>query len=177
MRLSAMMNLVLKKVHEQAIAAFDLDVLASIDPHLAVQRGWRERVAGTHQTLVHRRLSWRKLGKSRKRNRIFPGLRPEPSALQRIDVKKIDDIDVVQRCLQAREEARSLSGKFGRGQFGAGDEQAMVRPGIVAGKGAVGLNEPGRHYDFLIRGEFCRNRLVTCPDQAPRDVASRMTSR
>ena len=38
MPLSAMVNLVLKKVHQQAIAPFDLDVSTSIDPHLAAQR-------------------------------------------------------------------------------------------------------------------------------------------
>src|SRR5258705_1697143 len=80
----------------------------SIDPHLAAQQGRCQRVADTDQTLVHRRLSPRKLCKSWKRNWIFPGRRSKPSALKCINVKNINYINVVQRCLQTREEARAL---------------------------------------------------------------------
>src|SRR4029077_5425666 len=86
--------------HQQAIASFNLDTSTSIDPHLAAQQGRCQRVADTEQTLVHRRLSLRKLCKSWKRNWIFPGCRSKPSALKCINVKKINYINVVQRCLQ-----------------------------------------------------------------------------
>src|SRR4051794_25129856 len=100
MRLSAMVNLVLKQVHQQAIASFDLDTGASIDPHLAAQQRRCQRVADVDQTPVDRRLSLRKLCKDWKRNWIVPSLRSKPSTLECIDVKNIDDINVVQRCLQ-----------------------------------------------------------------------------
>jgi hypothetical protein len=49
----------------------------------------------------------------------FPGSRSKPTALKRINVKTINYINVVQRPLQAREEARALGFKFGWAQFGA----------------------------------------------------------
>src|SRR5262245_49427581 len=112
-----MVNLVLKQVHQQAIASFNLDTGTSIDPYLAAQQGRCQRIADTDQAPVHRRLSLRKLCKSWKRNWIFPGRRSKPTALECINVEKINDINVVQRCLQAREEARALGLEFALGQF------------------------------------------------------------
>ena len=99
MRLSTMVNLVLKQVHQQAVASFNLDMRSAIDPHLAAQQGGCQRVADTDQTLVDRRLNPRKLRKSWKRNGIFEGRWSKPSALEGINVKKINDINVVQRGL------------------------------------------------------------------------------
>jgi hypothetical protein len=149
MHLPTMVNLVLKQVHQQAIASFNLDTRASIDPHLAGQQGRCQRVADTDQTLVHRRLSPRKLCNSWKRNWIFKGRRSKPSALKCINVKKINTINVVQRCLQTREEARARGLKFALGQFGARAQQAVVRSRIVVGEGAMGLNKPDTHCNFL----------------------------
>jgi hypothetical protein len=67
MRLSAMVDLVLKQVHQQAVALLNLDMRTSIEPHLAAQQGRGPRVANTDQTLVHGRLpvarnrSWKKV--------------------------------------------------------------------------------------------------------------------
>ncbi len=47
---------------------------------------------------------------------------------------------MVQRPLQAREEARPLDLKFALAQLGARAVQSVVRPGIVVGEGAIGLN-------------------------------------
>src|SRR5258705_11415165 len=144
-----MVNLVLKQVHQQAIASLNLDASTSIDPHLAVQQGRYHGVAGTDQTLVHRRLSSRKLCMSWKRNWIFPGLRSKPSALKCINVTKINHTNVVQRSLQTREEARALGLKFALDQFGARAQQAVVRPRIVVGEGTIGLNKPNTHWNSL----------------------------
>jgi hypothetical protein len=145
MRLSTMVNLVLNEMHQQAITPFNLDTRASIDPRLAAQVIRRQRVANTDEAPVYRRLSRRKLGNSWKRDRSLPGLRPEPSAFKRIDVKKINDMNVVQRSLQTREEARALGLEFALGQFGSRAQQAAVRPRIVVGEGAIGLNKPNTH--------------------------------
>jgi len=51
MNLSTVVDLVLKQVHQQAIASFDLDTRTSIDPHLAVQQGRCQRVADADQRL------------------------------------------------------------------------------------------------------------------------------
>src|SRR6476619_490307 len=131
MRLSTMVNLVLKSVHQQAVASFNLDTSTSIDPHLAAQQGRCQRVADTDQTLVHRRLSPRKLCKSWKRNWIFPGRRSKPSALKCINVQKINYINVVQRSLQTRKEARALGLKVALCQFGARAQQAVVRHALL----------------------------------------------
>src|SRR5258706_1451595 len=94
-------------------------------------------------------LSPRKLCKSWKRNWIFPGRRSKPAALKCINVKKINYINVVRRCLQTREEARALGLKFALGQFGARAQQAVVRPRIGVGAGTIGLNKPNTHCNFL----------------------------
>ena len=119
MGLPTVVNLVLNEMHQQPIAPFNLDPDISIDPHFAAQRSGRQGVADPDEALVHRRLGSRKLSKGRKRHFIFPGLRSQPTALQRINVKKINDVNMVQRPLQAREEARALGFKFGWAQFGA----------------------------------------------------------
>src|SRR3954453_22610131 len=106
-------------MHQQPIASVNLDPDTSIDPHFAAQQGGSQGVADPDEALVHRRLGLRKLCKSRKWHWIFPGHRSKPTALQRINVKKINYINVVQRPLQAWEEARALCFKFGRAQLGA----------------------------------------------------------
>src|SRR4051812_11118 len=123
-------------MHQQAIALFNLDTSTSIDPHFAAEQRRCQGVADADQMLVHRRLSPRKLCKSWKRDWIFPSLRAKRSALKCINVEKINYINVVQRSLQAREEARALGLKFAFGQFGACAQQAVVRPRIVVGESA-----------------------------------------
>src|SRR5215208_5571181 len=136
-------------MHQQSIALLNLDTSTSIDPPFAAQQRRCQGVADTDQTLVHRRLSPRKLCKSWKRDWIVPSLRSKRSALKCINVKKINHINVVQRSLQAREEARALGLKFALGQFGARAQQAVVRPRIVVGEGTMGLNKPNTHCNFL----------------------------
>src|SRR5258707_343935 len=121
----------------------------SIDPHLAARQGRWQRVADTDQTMLHCRLSPQKLCKSWKRNWIFPGLRSKPSALKCINVKKINYINVVQRSLQTRKEARALGLKFALGQFGARAQQAVGPPRNIVGEGTMGLNKPNTHCNFL----------------------------
>src|SRR5262245_53450456 len=151
MRLSTMVNLVLEQMHQQAIASFDLDTRISIDPHLAAQQGGGQRVADADQTLVDRRLRLCELCNNWKRNSVFPGGRSEPSAFKCVDVEKINDINVIQRCLQTREEARALGRKFSLGQLGACAQQAVVGPRIVVSEGTMGLNEPSTHCNVPTR--------------------------
>jgi len=48
-----------------------------------------------------------------------------------IDVENIDYINVVQRCLQTREEAGAFGRKFALGQFGARAEQAWFAHALL----------------------------------------------
>ena len=72
-----------------------------------------------------------------------------PVTLKCINVKKINYINVVHRCLQTRKEARALGLKIALGQFGARAQQAVVRPRVVVSEGTIGLNKPNKHCSFL----------------------------
>src|ERR1700733_1656196 len=145
MFLPAMVNLVLEEMHEQAVAAFGLNPRVAIDPHGAAEEGRRQRVADSDQAVVDCSLGGSEFGQRATRNLVLPGFWPEPSALERVDVKEIDDVDVVQGQLQAGEEARPLRLKFLLAQPSASRQQPVVRPGIIVGECAVGLNKAGGH--------------------------------
>src|SRR5690348_8021026 len=112
MSLSAVMNLVLNEMHQQPVATLNLDACTSIDPHVGAQQGGCQAIADADEALVHRPLGFRELRKSWKRDLILPGFWSEPSALERVNIEKVNDPNMVQRPLQAREEAGTLDFKF-----------------------------------------------------------------
>jgi hypothetical protein len=58
-------------------------------------------------------------------------------------------------------EADALGLKFALGRFGARAQQAVVRPRIVVGEGAMGLNKPNTHLQFPhLNGQQLRLRLM-----------------
>jgi hypothetical protein len=65
------------------------------------------------------------------------------SAFESVNVEMVDDQDVIEGFLQAREEAGAGRLEFGLGQLLASGQKAMVRPGIVVGEGPVGLKDVG----------------------------------
>src|SRR5215471_963073 len=136
-------------MHQQPVASLNLDMCTSIDPHFIAQQGECQGIADADEALVHRRLSFREFCKRWKWDRVFPSLRPKPSALKCVNVKEVNYINMVQRPLQAREEARALDLKFALTQFGARAAQPVVRPCIVVGEGAIALNKPNRHCSSL----------------------------
>ncbi|MGY4293221.1 hypothetical protein ACVWXN_001316 [Bradyrhizobium sp. i1.4.4] len=115
----------LNEMHQQPVASLYLDTRISIDPHVFVQRGGCQSIADADEAPVHRCLSFREPCKSWKWDRILPGLRPKPSVLECIDVKEVDDVNVVQtsavgsgRSPSARPQIRLGSARRTRGATG-----------------------------------------------------------
>src|SRR6202171_6610798 len=138
-------------MHEQAVAPFGLYLRIAIDPHDAVKQVRRQRIAHGDQALVDIRLGPPECGKRWTWNAVCKSLWPEPSTLQRVDNEEVDDVNVVQRLLQAREEAGPLGFKRLLVQVCASREQPVVRPGVFVGESAVGLNKTGGHVCSLAR--------------------------
>lgn len=158
MCLSAMMNLMLEEMHEQPVASFGLHGRVAVDPHNAVENLGCQCIADSNQALVDRGLRRLKRGKGRVRHLVLPGRRAQPSALQRIDIEEVNDMDVVQRALQARKEPGSLGFEISLRQSSASSEQAMVCPGIVVGERTIGLHKSGRR---LILPQTCASARAT----------------
>ena len=117
----------------------------AIDPYDVVEESRRQRVADSDQAVVDFSLRALEFSERGTRNLILPGLWPEPSTLKRVDVEEIDDVNIIQRHLQAGEEARPLRFEFLLAQACASRQQPVVRPGVIIGESAVGLNKAGRH--------------------------------
>ena len=114
-----MVDLMLKKVQQQAVAPLRLHTGIAIDPHEAVERLIGQALANDDQAPVHRLLFPLELCHSRARQLVGPGLRAEPAAFESIDVEPVDDQDVVERGLDAREEAAASRGELLRVEGGA----------------------------------------------------------
>ena len=104
----------------------------------ALQSGAVERFDDLEQAPVDRGLRFLQRGNGRARLLVRPRGRAERAAFHRVDVKMVDDQDVVERGAQAWKEAGSLRGEFLRRQPRAGGEQPVVCPGVVVRHGAVG---------------------------------------
>src|SRR5690349_17608609 len=102
-----MMNLMLKQVHQNPVAAVGLYPRISVDPHNIVEKLWRQRIADSDQAFINGALGDRQLRNGREWYVVLPRRRSQPSALECINVEQVDDVDVVQRELQARKKAGS----------------------------------------------------------------------
>src|SRR5215469_9326939 len=76
--LPTMVDLMLKEMHEEAIAPFRLYLRFTIDPHDTVKEIRRQRIADCDQTFVDGSLSRLQFGKRRTWNGVLPGFWPEP---------------------------------------------------------------------------------------------------
>src|SRR5262245_8877657 len=144
-----MMNLMLKEVHEKPVAAFGLDPRIAVDSDKAVEKLGRQRIADGDQASIDGGLGNRQLRNGGPWYVVLPRRRSQPSALECIDVEQVDDVDMVQRELQAREESGPLRFKLLLAEGGAGCEQPMVCPGIVVGERTIGLHKTSGHVCFL----------------------------
>ena len=90
------------------------------------------------QTPVDRGLRVVERGNRVARLLVRPGRRPERAAFHRVDIKVVDDQDVIERGAQARKEAGSFRDELLRRQPGTGGEQPVVGPGVVVRHGAIG---------------------------------------
>src|SRR5262249_9080497 len=128
------MDLMLKQVHQNPVAAVGLYPRIAVDPHNTVENLRRQHIAGGDQASINGGLGDRQLRNGRARYVVLPRRRSQPSALERINVEQVDDVDMVQRELQARKEAGSLSFELLLAQRSAGAKQAVVCPSIVVGE-------------------------------------------
>ena len=143
MRLPAMMDLVLEEMHQETVASLGLDACTAIDPHGAVKLVGHQRIAMSDQTLVDFGLVTLQVCHGWTRHAALPGPWTQRAPLERIDVEKVDDVDVVQGQLQTGEEARSPRLKLRLAQICTCVEQAMIGPGVVVGKCTIGLDKSG----------------------------------
>jgi hypothetical protein len=137
--LATVMDLVLEQVQQKAIRTLRLHARASVHVNDAIGAGIVECLAPADQSAINRCLRGPKLRHGRTRYRIRPRGGAERAAFQRIDIKPIDNQDMVQRRLDRREKAGLRSFELRLRQPGAGCEQAMVRPGVVVRHGPQGL--------------------------------------
>src|SRR5262245_32073841 len=140
-----MVNLMLKEVHEKPVAAFGLDPRIAVDSHKTVEKLGRQRIADGDQAFIDGGLRDHQLRNGGAWYVVLPRRRSQPSALECIDVEQVDDVDMVQRELQAREKAGPVGFKLLLAEGGAGCEQPMVCPGIVVGERAIGLHKTSGH--------------------------------
>src|SRR4029077_9628695 len=79
MGLASMVGLMLKKMHQQAVAPFGLHPRLAIDPHDAVEQLWRQCIAHRDQAAVDRRLCGFQFRNRRTGDFVLPGLWSEPA--------------------------------------------------------------------------------------------------
>src|SRR3954447_5659145 len=156
-----MMNLMLEQMHEQPVATFGLHAGVAIDPHETVEKLGRQSIADGNQALVDRGLRSLQRGKGGMWHFVLPGRRSQPPALQRIDIEEVDDMDVVQRALQARKEAGSCGFEVGLRQRRASGEQPVICPGIIVGERTIGLHKSCRQTQSPSDNVSACSRCVT----------------
>src|SRR4029077_21080787 len=90
----------------------------AIDSHHFVEAVRGQALADGDEPPVNRSLLLTEIGNGRAGHRVLPRARPQPSALERVDVEVIDNQDVIKSFLQAWKEARALRLELGlRGIF------------------------------------------------------------
>lgn len=114
--LPSMMDLMLKQMHQKTIAPFGLYPRIAIDSHHFVETVRGQTLADGDEPPVNCGLLLSKIGDSRARHRIFPRSWPKRSTFQRVDVEMVNDQDVIEGLLQAREETGARRFKLGLGQ-------------------------------------------------------------
>src|SRR5437899_251228 len=112
----------LEQVQEQTVHPLALYGGAAMHGDDALQSGRVERFDDLEQTPIDRGLSLLQRANRCTRLLVRPGGRAERAAFHRVDVKMVDDQDVVERGAQARKEAGSFRGEFVRRQPRTGGE-------------------------------------------------------
>src|SRR6187551_859193 len=105
-----MMHLVLEQMQQQSVHPLALDGGAAMHGDDAPQAGAVERFDDLEQTLVDGGLGLLQRGDRYARLLVRPGGGAERAAFHRVDVKMVDDQDVIERGAQAWKEAGSFCG-------------------------------------------------------------------
>ncbi len=123
-----MINLVLKQVKQsQPIDPLALNAIAAVDVNDTIEIG-HVQVLDSNQSSVHLPLRISEQDCSFARLRVGPSCRPKCAAFHCIDVKAIDNQDVVQRRAQAWKETGPRRHEISLRQPSTGREQTMVGP-------------------------------------------------
>src|SRR5882757_1805520 len=136
-RLAPVMNLVLKQMKQQPIDPLALNAIAAVDVDDTIEILVVQLLDYGNQSPVYLALRIAEHDCRRARLPVRPGRRSEGAALHGVDVKTIDNQDVVERRAQAWKEAGPRRHEFSLRQPCAGREQTMVGPAVVVGHGTV----------------------------------------
>src|SRR5712671_4300079 len=96
-RLASMMNLVLKQVKQQPIDPLALNAITAVYVNETIEIGHAQALDDSNQSPVHLALRISEHDCSLARLLVRPGCRPKRAAFHGVDVKPIDNQDVIER--------------------------------------------------------------------------------
>jgi hypothetical protein len=146
--LAAMMNLMLEQMKQQPVHSLALDAVAAVDLDHAIEAGSAEALHDSDQSPVDLALRDSQQDRGVARLRVGPGRRSKRAALHRVDVKAIDNQDVIEGRAQAWKETAPRRHEISLRQKQTGREQTMVGPAVVVGHRPVGKHSFHRHLQY-----------------------------
>src|SRR5882724_6884477 len=111
-RLTPVMNLMLKQVKQQPIDPLALNAVAAMDVDDTIEILVAQPLDDSNQSAVHLALRIAEHDGRLARLAVRPGRRPECAALHGVDVKAIDNQDVIERRAQAWKESSPRRHEF-----------------------------------------------------------------
>ncbi len=144
-RLTPVMDLMLKQVKQQPIDSLALNAITAMDVHDTIKVGRAQALDDGNQSPVRLALRISEQDRSFARFPVRPGRRPQPAALHRVHVKAIDNQDMIERRAQARKETGPRRHQISLRQPHTGRQQTMVGPAVVVGHGTVGKDSIHQH--------------------------------
>src|SRR3981189_1239412 len=136
-RLTPMMNLMLKQVKQQPIDPLALNAITAMYVDHTIEIGHAQALDDSNQSPVRLALRISEHDCSFAGLRVRPGCRPKRAALHCVHVKAIDNQDVIECRAQARKETGPRRHEISLRQPYTGREQTMVGPAVVVGHGTV----------------------------------------
>src|SRR6185312_6878227 len=141
-RLPAVMDLVLEEMGENAVdALLQLSFDTAIGDDFPRQIGVGEAVAKANETPVDLCLKRNQFRRVTEHTLVAEYGEAQPALFQRINVQIVDEVVVRERCGDRREERRARRDEVLGVEPGAGAQQDMVRPTIVARHGGKMIDE------------------------------------
>ena len=135
--LAAMVNVVQEDMGENVSDLFgDHAVLAPVGDDAAIEIGLRQAIAEGDQPPVGRDLGGKQRPGFVEGHELIMGCGTDAALFEKIEIEVIDRKDVVERCLDRREEAGAFGFEFAKLQLQHGTIEPVVRPQIVAAHAA-----------------------------------------
>ncbi len=145
MRLPAMMRLVLEEMRQHVVAAILLDTPAAVDIDNSGEAIFIEPVDKGDQHLVKLCLGALQRQHVGKGFLYGKGGQSQCAALQRIDIKAVDSVDMIERRTQRREETDAAGNKRLLRKLETGLMQPVIGEPVVARKFAENPQRIIRH--------------------------------